>query len=242
MKRKLIFLGTLISIVFISNAQPGAQGLTGEHQLGDWRNFAEQTQVTLRRDPFGNKPNTVGSQFLFTDWVKGKVINVNGVEFSDGYYNFNKVSQNLYVQIKDTVSTVAFLVDKDQLKSISLSDGMQSYQLEKVAGLDPEIFYNVLVKGNKYSLYSETKTKFIPSDFETNGLVTSGNNYDEYKDAVTYWVMFADGKFHEVTLKKKSIKSVFEAEKDKVEQFYKTSSILESNEVFLQSLVNFLNQ
>ena len=242
MIRKLFVLAPLLSIVLTSSAQPGMQGQAGEHQLGDWRNFAEQTQVVLQLNPFSKRANTVGSQFLFDDWVKGKVINTNAAEFTEGLYNFNKISQNLYVQMKDTSSSVAFLVDRDQLKSIYLSDGNQSYLLEKVAALDPGSFYSVLAKGNKYTLYSQVKTIFIASNFETNGIVTSGNNYDEYKDQVSYWVVFADGSPHEISLKKKSIKNVFAAEKENVDQFYKTNAAAEQNEMFLSGLVTFLNQ
>jgi len=242
MKRRLFLFGAICSIAFISKAQPGLQTQPGDHLLGDWRNFAEQTQVTLQLHPFSKRPNTIGSQFLFDDWVKGTIINMNGVEFTEGLFNFNKVSQNLYVQMKDTANNVAFLVDREQLKSIALSDGVQSYLLEKVAALDPGSFYTVLSKGKKYSLYSQVTTKFIASNFETNGIVTSGNSYDEYKDELTYWVVFADGSVHELSLKKKSIKTVFDADKDKVDQFYKDNSALGQNEIFLSSLVTFLNQ
>ena len=242
MTRKLFVLAAILSIALISQAQQGIQAQPGDHQLGDWRNFAEQTQVTLQLHPFSSRPNTVGSQFLFADWVKGEVININGMQFTEGLYNFNKVSQNLYVQMKDTINTVAFLVDREQLKSIYLSDGIQSFQLEKVPALDPASFYTVLAKGNKYSLYSQVKTKFIGSDFETNGIVSSGNTYDEYKDAVSYWVVFADGSSHEVSLKKKSIKNVFAGEKEKVDQFYKANGDQQQDENFLSRLVSSLNQ
>jgi len=239
MRRKLFVLAAFLPVVLFSKAQLVQPG---EHQLGDWRNFAEETQVTLQLYPFGKKTNTVGSQFLFDDWVKGKVINTNGVEFTDGLYNFNKVSQNLYVEMKDTANTVAFLVDREQLKSISLSDGIHTYLLEKVPALDAGSFYSVLAKGNKYSLYSQVKTKFIASDYETNGIVTSGNTYDEYKDEVSYWVVFADGSAHEISLKKKSIKNVLDAEKEKVDQFYKANADQDQNENFLSRLIASLNQ
>ncbi|MDP4264340.1 MAG: hypothetical protein Q8941_17550 [Bacteroidota bacterium] len=232
---KLFFVLTIMVLSLFGNAQH-----TGT--TGDMRNFAAQTQVVYELNPFGKKGNVVGSQFLFADWVKGKVINREGVEFTAGLFNFNKMSQSLFIQLNDTSKTVAFQVDKRQLKSIYLSDETGSYLLEKVAALDTNSFYRAIAKGSKYSLYSLIKTKFIPSNYESNGIVSSGNLYDEYKDEVTYYVVFANGSVHEISLKKKSVKSVFEAEKEKVDQFYKASADDEQNEDFLSRLVTSLNQ
>ena len=51
----------------------------------------------------------------------------------------------------------------------------------------------VLSAGSKYKIYKLTTTKFIKSDMETNGLVSSGNPYDEYADEITYYVLTVKG-------------------------------------------------
>ena len=180
----------------------------------------------------------VGSQFLFKTWVKGNVTNNEGVKFSKALINFDKVSQTLYLQLDDTATV--FQVDKSYVKSVFLSDGVVSYNLEKVPSLNTNFFYNELVKG-KYSLYSFIKTTFIPSNFQTNGLVSSGNRYDEFKDEIIYYLVFPDGSSAEVPLKKKAIKGLFVSEKNKVDDFLKKNDQMPADEKLLFVLVEYLN-
>ncbi|HET9826591.1 MAG TPA: hypothetical protein VFP87_14725 [Chitinophagaceae bacterium] len=202
--------------------------------------FFEANSVTVNRMPFAAARSTVGSRFLFPNWVKATVVNNAGASFNEGLFNFDKMGQNLYMQIPDTLAVLH--VDKHQLKSISLTDGNVTYLLEKVPALDTNNFYNVLVQGSKYSLYSLTKTKFIPSDYQSNGIVTTGNLYDEYKDEISYYVVFPDGSAHEASLKKKSVKNLFSAEKTKVDEFFKAFSEAAFDQKMFSLLVQNLNQ
>lgn len=203
---------------------------------GDMRNFAMQTQVVLARNPFNQKNNTVGTQYLFPLWVKGNLVTNDGKSFSY-LYNFDKIDQRVYRLQED--STI-FLIDKDQVKSLLLSDGGTEYDFEKIPSLQDGGLYRVLVKAAKYRLYSFTKTKFIASNYTTNGISSSGNTYDEFKDAVSYYVVMADGSTKEIELKKKSIYSIFPEEKIKIDQFFKEHSN-RVDEIFLKSLVAALN-
>ena len=47
----------------------------------------------------------------------------------------------------------------------------------------------------------QNHTKFIKADFHTNGLMDSGNPYDEYLDESTYIVRFPNGERETVVLK-----------------------------------------
>jgi hypothetical protein len=231
MKRKL----PLLIIACVSASLLKAQSY-------DMRNFAETTSIGIEKSPFGDKKNVVGSQFLFPDWVNGAVINSDGVKFTDGQFNFDKITQNLYVKMKDTSANVAFQVDQSQIKSFSITDGALTFNYTKVHSLDTNKLYNELYKGNKYSLYKDIKTKFIPSDYQTNGIVSSGNMYDEYKDESTYYVVTSAGSSHEISLKSKSIKAFFAPDKDKVDAFFKNHANMPVDENFLVLLVGSLNQ
>jgi hypothetical protein len=206
---------------------------------GDMRTFAEQTEISITTMPFKPRQNVVGSQYLFKDWVEGSITDRQGTVFSGGFFNMDKITQNIYLRID---SNVTYLVDKRQLVSLSLNSEDGSYLLEKVPSLDTNQFYSALVKEKKYSLYSFTKTKFIPADYQTNGIVTSGNLYDEYRDEITYYVIFPDASAHPITLKEKAIRTLFESEKDKVNQFFKTYSGFPMSEYFISTLVTYLNQ
>jgi hypothetical protein len=240
MKIKTITLVTAILVCFLANAQNNSLSVSS-----DFETFSSAAQFGINTSSissFSRKQETVGSQYLFTTWVNGSVTNNAGVTFKNGLFNFDKISQNIYIKISDSIRNAAFLVDKKQLKSISLNDGTTSYLFEKISSLNNDRFYNALAKGKKYSLYSYTKTTFIPSNYESNGIVTSGNLYDEYKDELSYYVVFADGSAHEISFKKKTIKSLFEPEKDKVDEFFKTNESLPLDEKFLSLLVENLNQ
>jgi hypothetical protein len=202
-------------------------------------NFASMTLPSV--PDFTTKAQTVGSQYLFETWVGGNVTDLEGHSFSEGYlFNYNKVTQNLYIRVRD--SALALLVPKEQLKQISLSDGLNSYQLQRVASLDSNQFFNVLVRGEKYSLYSLVKTRFVASEFFTNGVSSSGNPYDEFRDERIYYVQFANGRIQELPLKRKAVKAVFESEKEKVSAFFRNYNDADHpfDEVFLKSLVEYL--
>jgi hypothetical protein len=231
MRTKLII--TAVFLLFaIKNVR--AQSISGE-------NFAYSTQIVLQLNPFGARKDVVGTKFLYPDWVGGKVINAAGQEFSGGAkFNFDKLTQNLYIQLPDTTKDVAFLVDKWQLKAIYLSDGKSTYNFEKTPSLDTNFFYRVLVKGNKYSLYSRIKTTFTAADYHSNGIISSGNMYDEYKDETTYYIIFPDHSAHEISFKKKAIKSVLKSEEEKVDKFLDNSTG-DINEGLVVKLLGTLN-
>ena len=234
MKMKLFFAVGTIVISLFGNAQ-GHMGTTG-----DMRNFASQTSVVMERNPFMRKGNVVGSQFLFKTWAKGIVTNKEGVSFTDGLFNYDKIHKNLYILKNDTT----FLVNKFQLQLIRLHDegDSNSYVLEKIPSLKTDDLYIVVTKATKYSLLKSVETKLILADYQTNGIVSSGKEYDEFKDEYKYFVLFPDGLSHDISLKKKSVKSVLEVEKDKVDQFYKANAADEQNENFLSRLITSLNQ
>ena len=235
MKTQSLLTVFLSCATLLSNAQ-SSLSVSQDFQSFSGSSYPASTSL----QSFTHKQDVVGSQYLFKDWVKGSVTNKAGITFTNGYFNFDKINQSLYLQLKDT--SAAFLIDKNQLKSVSLSDGNTSYLLEKVPVLDSSNLYNALVKGSKYSLYSFTKTSFIPSNYQTNGIVTTGKLYDEFKDEVTYYVIFPDGSPHQIALKKKAIKSLFQTDKGKVDKFFKVYSDSQLDENLLKSLVEELNQ
>jgi len=202
--------------------------------------FFEGNSTTVNRMPFAPAKSTVGTRFLFSDWVKATVVDNSGGSVSQGLFNFDKVGQNLYMQLPDTNAVLH--IDKRQVKSVTLTDGTVTYVLKKIPELDTNNFYNALVEGDKYSLYRHTKTTFVPSDYTSNGIVTTGNLYDEYKDEIAYYVIFPNGSAHETSLKKKSVKSLFGAEKTKVDNFFKAFSGEAFDEKMLSLLVEQLNQ
>lgn len=228
-------LTILLSLIFSNLA------LYSQVQLiipGDFESFSATSNPLSTTFKTFTLKDAAGTKYLFKDWVKGSVTNKAGKTFEDGAFNFDKVNQALYLKLKDPSSI--FVVNKDQLVTIALTDGNTSYLLKKIPSLDTSNFYNELVNG-KYSLYSLIKTEFIPANYQTNGIVSSGNLYDEYKDHITYYVVFPDGSAQEVLLKKKAIKSLFDHQGAKTDNFFRNNDQLEVDENFLTLLIEYLD-
>ncbi|MER3497873.1 MAG: hypothetical protein C4308_04190 [Chitinophagaceae bacterium] len=186
---------------------------------------------------FGSRPDLKGSPYLFGKWVKGRIINNNDQIYFDGLYNFDKVNQQLLWFINDSV----FAIDKESIKSAYLSDGELGYTLEKIPGMKKNTFYKVIMKGKVFSLYSFINTTFVKADYKTNGIVGSGNPYDEYKDEDIYYIVVAD-RFtsFEVSLKKKSIRKALEKQTAVVEEYFKAHPG-NIDEKYLVALLKYLN-
>ncbi|MDP4264339.1 MAG: hypothetical protein Q8941_17545 [Bacteroidota bacterium] len=232
----------LLTIASIGLLYCSAQNQTISMQ-SDFQLFAQGASTGLNSSSlvsFTRKEETVGCQFLFKNWAKGMVTNKQGVSFSNGLFNYDKINKNLYILKGDTT----FLVDKYQIQSVMLHDdaNTDNYVLEKIPSLKTDDLYIVISKGAKYSLMKSVETKLVLADFHTNGLISSGNKYDEFKDEYKYFVVFPDSASHDVSLKKKSIKSIFDTEKEKVDSFFKEHSGDELNENFLSRLITSLNQ
>ena len=213
MKRFLALLALTCSLCTAS-AQTDPQVLM-DQLLGSFEN------ATLPSVPtFKVKDQTVGSQYLYESWVPGTLTGVDGKSYSEGYlFNFNKMTQHVYVRLKDAPQ--AFLINKTMVGSVDFNDGLRKTHFEKVKTLDSNQLYQVLAKGSKHTLYSFTTTKFTASNYFTNGVSSSGNMYDEYKDESVYYVQYADGHTRQMPLKRKVVKAMFEEEKEKVAQFFK---------------------
>jgi hypothetical protein len=241
MKTGFIFLMLACFVSVSSNAQMNSTQVSNGYQ-GLYSGAISSFGNSVPSVPtFSSKAQTIGNQYLFENWVTGTIVDNDGTVFSEGYlFNFNKINQNVYFRLKD--SAVAFLINKSLLKSVTLTDGMKTYTLEKVPSLDSNYLYTVLVKGKKYSLYSLTKTNFVAANYFTNGITSSGSMYDEFKDEVKYYVVKADGTKKEVPLKRKAIKTAFESDKEKVAEFFKANDNAGTfGEDFLKSLVESLS-
>jgi hypothetical protein len=114
---------------------------------------------------------------------------------------------------------------------------------EKTGSPDSVNFYQVLSRGNRYTLYGLTKTWFIESNYYTNGITSTGSMFDEYKEQSSYYIRTGEGKLTELPLKRRAIKNYFSAEKEKVTGFFKEHDTTEQSlDNLLVSLVDYLNR
>jgi len=169
---------------------------------------------------FSNIKETVGSRFLFAQWVHGYLIRTNGqiVQGQSLLLNYDKTTGDLYLT-EDQISVL--LADRNLIERFVLyTPQNKPYTFELVPGVSHNLFTQVISTGPKYSIYKLTTTKFIAANYKSDGMTSSGNNYDEYADEYAYYVQNAVTKsLQPLSLKKKALKEAFASEGDKITGF-----------------------
>jgi hypothetical protein len=96
----------------------------------------------------------------------------------------------------------------------------------------------------KYALYKYVKARFVRSDYHTDGMVETGNPYDEYVDESKYFILYPDGKtFHELPMRVKPLREMLNSEAGgKAAAYLKEHRYEFVNPDFLIGLVNAMNQ
>jgi hypothetical protein len=192
---------------------------------------------------FSSKEDTKGSRYLFTDWVKGSVVDITNTIYNNPayFYNYDKISYHLFMTTnkKDVIE-----IDPAHVKSFSLNNivgTLNSY--EKIPLIDPGAFLQVIANSNgAYSAYKLTRTKFEKANFHTDGMTETGKNYDEYVDITEYYMGFKNGsEYKKVDLTKKSLSKVL-SDNPKAQAYFKDHKDVEINESYLLDLVLFLNK
>lgn len=182
-----------------------------------------------------------GTRYFFDHWVHGFAIttedsvkqNVNSM------FNYGKIDGSvLFSQDASKLNEI----DKGLLKSFTLFDDQaQAYPFEKVPAIDEKHFVQVLASGSKYKIYKQLNTKFIPNNYVSNGMTSSGNNYDEIKDEPVYYaVVLNGGAPQKFSLKNKSLKTVFAADVQKVNK-YLSDHDSDIDDTYLKGLGEYLN-
>jgi len=126
---------------------------------------------------------------------------------------------------------------------VLISPHDQPVAFERMTGISNDLYSIVLSSGSKYKIYKLIKTKYIPSDYKTDGVMSTGNKYDEYDDDYTYYVMnMKTLAFQPLQLKKKAIKDAFSTEGDKLNSFMNDHSSDKIDDDYLEALGNAMNQ
>lgn len=194
---------------------------------------------------FSAVKETRGSKYLLEDWGKGSVVMMNGDHLNTSalLFNYDKISKALLITAD---KKILIEVNKDSMQAFSITnaDG-EEYKYQRVAAINPNNFYQPLVaNAEKYSAFKLPQTKFVKSDYHSNGLVETGTPYDEYVDTYEYYIVMPGGKTFQklADLKSKSIKAALATDAAKVDTYFSQHKREDVNEVFLTGLVSFLNE
>jgi hypothetical protein len=190
---------------------------------------------------FSSKEESQGSKYLFHDWVSGFIVTAdsNTIKNDLARFNYNKMSGNL-IMTQDGKSAIEF--DHAQITAFTLYNAGTEYPFEDVPSISTNAFCQVIAKGNKYAAYKLTTTKFVKSNYHTDGMTSTGNPYDEYIDEHKYYLLTpADNKFELSKLNKKSIKGALKNEQQRVDDYFSQHKAEIVDEAFLKNLVDYLN-
>ena len=192
---------------------------------------------------FSHKEATEGSRYLLSEWSHGYVVNAQDsiIQNSTFYFNYDKIGGGLLLS-QDKKSAIE--VDKGLVKSFTLVDAANvSYTFERMPVVDPAHYVQILSTGKKYKIYRTLKTKFVKADYSTNGIASTGNNYDSYQDNYEYYVLdLHNNNRQKLDLKKKSIKADFAADAEKLNKFMTDHSDDSIDESYLSSLGSYMNE
>ena len=240
LKRSIvIFLACIIYSGVFSQASTRLANTNGS--FGDFGQYGMQSLTSgYNINSFNSPENTKGRRYFFDEWVRGSVVTTSGkkINSEDLYFNFDKVNNSLIVS-KDKKEVID--VNSDSIKEIHFTNKGMTYDFVKEEKIAPQHFAEQLQKNDLLSLYKTINTKFVKSNYTTNGLSESGNPYDEYVDAPTYFICYK-GEFRQVSLKFKSIKTALKEESKKVNDFYADHQNDEVDENFLINLVMYINK
>jgi len=166
---------------------------------------------------FTHKEETRGSRYFVNGWVHGYVVNSNDslIQRPEFFYNYDKMSGDVLLS-HDKVSAIAIYHEK--IKSFTLFDALnQPHTFTLVPDIDKTHYVQIISDGSTYKIYKLTKTKFVASNYHSDGIASTGNPYDEYQDDDSYFVVYAKtNQLQKLALKKKAIKQVFAADENKV--------------------------
>jgi hypothetical protein len=233
-----LFLGIILGV--IGNAQSDLAQV--QMLQNDFTNFADVRIKTSSLMSFTSKEETVGRRYFFGKWVGGSVTNMKDSLFEKpGYlFNFDKISSSLLLT-ED--KKIILELDKDQIKSFTLRDEGKNYFFERLEINHNQEFFEPIVKNtSKYSLYKSLKTKFVKSNYYTDGIAESGNKYDEYVDEWTYYIILPGQKdFRKIDFKKKTILQALTTEEVKVDAYFSAHKNQMIDEELLKNLILYLD-
>lgn len=252
-KTKVVDVKDKTDIVVILSADKG-DNTNGSNQISG--NFSDYTAAASGGLLYGNGLSgggllpvfkyteaTKGNRYLFKDWVGGYVVSTEDSVYKNPNYGFNydKISGALLLT-QDGKNAIEIV--QARIKSFTLNNDVNGRPevFEYVPDINKKHYPQVLASGNKYKIYKLTLTTFIKNNYHTDGMTSSGNNYDEYEDDNTYYLYNVQTKqLQPFTLKKKAIKGAFGSDANKVNSYFESDDN-KIDDTYVSKLGDYMNQ
>ena len=189
-----------------------------------------------------HREDTRGSRYLLKHFAPGVIVDNAGHIITDSFnlLNYDKIDGQLMIA---TDARNYLEVDKEKVVAFAFKAPDTSFVFLNVPALSKVNYFLLIANGPKYSVYKSIRTKFNKANYQSNGLVESGHDYDEYVDNEKYfWVRNDDSAGVGFELKKKSIKAAFADEKVKVDAFFSQHKYEDIDDGFVRRLIVYLNK
>jgi hypothetical protein len=246
MRKLLTILVLASSPSLASRAQSSPAALSLDHAIQDLASMSPSNPSAYNRTAtavsyHGDQDSTHGSRLLFYDWPKGFIIGAYDTVLNNPnlYLNYDKLNHHLYFTFD---GKPILEVESSQAREIHFLSGDKPTVLVRVDGIDPQAFFQRLSDSagtHHYILYRLTRTRYHRANYQTDGLVATGNNYDEYLDDYEYYIVMPGGRQYAlVTPKRKSVEAALGP---KAGSWLTTHHESRIDEATLVRLVNGLN-
>jgi CarboxypepD_reg-like domain len=188
-----------------------------------------------------HKEDTRGSRYLLKNFARGVIVDNAGHIITDSFnlMNYDKVDGQLMIA---TDARNYLEVDKEKVVAFAFKTPDTSFVFLNVPALSKVNYFLLIANGPKYSVYKSVRTKFNKANYQSNGLVESGHDYDEYVDNERYFWVRNDDSAGVFELKKKSIKAAFAGDKAKVDAFFSHHKYDDIDDSLVRQLIAYLNK
>jgi hypothetical protein len=189
-----------------------------------------------------HKEDTKGNRYLLNKFVTGIIVDQNNniITDSNKLLNYDKIDGQLMIT-QDMRNYIT--VDKEKVIAFALKAPDTSFIFLNVPILSKNSYFVLVANGANYSAYKSIRSRFVKSNYRSNGLVESGNNYDEYVDQQTYYWVDENKKTAGIfELKKKSIMEAYSVEKEKTGSYFARHKHDDIDDNFVKHLIVYLNQ
>jgi hypothetical protein len=185
--------------------------------------------------------NTSGSRSLFEKFVPGIIIDKDGdiiIGDSSNLLNYDKIKGQLMI----AKGNGYLAVDKGKVIAFGLKAADTSFIFLVVPVLSITDYFLLVADGPQYSIYKSLRTTYHRLDLHSANVNESLNNSDEYVDKQTYYWVGKDNSSGTFELRKKSIRTSFAGNTDKIDAFFDLHKHEDIDDGLLRSLVAWLNR
>ncbi|WP_020606711.1 hypothetical protein [Spirosoma spitsbergense] len=169
-----------------------------------------------------------GTPYFLPEWNKGQIEMVAGQHYKEVPIKFDAYRQHL-ILLRPQSGNDSIIVNASQVKSFQFknSDG-QVYTFRRIptAKTDDEVLkegYFLVLYQDKSALLKRILKTFKPADYKNP--YSNGIRYDEFRNAVSYYILKPDQTLEKVKLSDKSIIEALGAHADELKAFVKQNNL-----------------